>query len=664
MKIDWLQDYRDEFICPKCNRGKLHLASFANGKRIFKCRRCRKNTSASIDISRRSLFLEDRLQDENINWKQDYHGEFACPQCQTLGMVVRGINTNKKRLFCCSSCQYVCPESCQKKIQAIQDPSNSRVVWYTQHRYQEFICPECDSREIYFSGLSKYIKQNKCRKKEFKCHSCKKRLWDCLELNSSNISTYSNHIIPVKSFNFDEDIWDLRAINPNFDERDKEYFKVNFSSIKPGWFKEEVKKYIHYLGKAGQSNAFSTINHHLGALRAFSSYLGRISVTGFEQINRSLILDYLAQEKKVTKNKLGGLRSFFYAGTIRGWFSVDSDIIRDDDYPKRQQGNPDPISTVVQEQIEQNLYKLPDPIARMWIICFFAAMRPSELALLKKDCLVQEGQHWKLVWQRKKGKNYHEVPITRTIAKVVQEQLTYINEQWGENWDYLFCHYHGLSENDVSQPQLKPIKQVIPKTRNPLVVVINCLIKVEKIVDENGILAKFVPSQLRDTRLTQLFEMGHDIAVVSAWAGHKHWATTSTYYTEISCELMEREVGHIQRALVNSEGHRLAYESFPKSFWKNPQAHKLELDGTHINTPIYGYCGLDLDQHCHKFRACYTCQSFVAVSEKLPQYINVRDELRTKEAKALTSGQDVLVEQFSRQADQLDKIIASLEEEV
>ena len=100
----------------------------------------------------------------------------------------------------------------------------------------------------------------------------------------------------------------------------------------------------------------------------------------------------------------------------------------------------------------------------------------------------------------------------------------------------------------------------------------------------------------------------------------------------------------------------------PRSFWKNPQAHKLELGSNHINTPIYGYCGLPLDVGCDKFRACYTCANFVAAPEKLPEYIKTRDELRTKESNALANGQDVLVEQFGKQADQLDKIIASLQE--
>ena len=95
----------------------------------------------------------------------------------------------------------------------------------------------------------------------------------------------------------------------------------------------------------------------------------------------------------------------------------------------------------------------------------------------------------------------------------------------------------------------------------------------------------------------------------------------------------------------------------PKSFWENPIAHELEVAGTHVNTPIYGYCGLDLDEECDKFRACYTCRFFVAKPEKLPQYIKQRDELRKKQERALAEGHGVLVEQFARQSDQLDKII-------
>ena len=149
-------------------------------------------------------------------------------------------------------------------------------------------------------------------------------------------------------------------------------------------------------------------------------------------------IDFLAEERKkdvsatAINGRCGTLKNFFWCGNSQGWFEVEPDLIRPEDYAKQRMSNPDPIPDSVREKIENNLNKLPEPIARMWIIAFFTAMRPSELASLKKDCLVQEGSHWKIVWWRKKGKNQHEVPVSRTIAKVVQEQQDYIEQLWGK----------------------------------------------------------------------------------------------------------------------------------------------------------------------------------------------------------------------------------------
>ncbi len=399
------------------------------------------------------------------------------------------------------------------------------------------------------------------------------------------------------------------------------------------------------------------------SFRFFSRYLVEKNIDSIKQINRSVVLDFLSHQStsQAVRHRLGTLKDFFYIGTSQGWFNFDQDIIRDTDYPKYRLGNPDPLDDTVREQIEKNLHILPDSIARMWIITFFAALRPSELAFLKKDCLVQDGASWKIVWNRKKGKNQHEVPVTRVIAKVIQEQQSYINNLWGNEWEYLFCHYQNISETDPSQPNLEPVKKVIPKSCNSFTKSIRCLIKALNIRDENNQLAIFSHRLVRPTRLTQLFEQGHDLTVVSAWAGHKKLATTILHYTKVSCDLIEKEAGHIQKALFNNDGKPLYYESMPQTFWKNPRTHELNLSGDHINTPIYGYCGLPLDQNCDKFRACYTCSCFAATLEKLPLYIKTRDELRAKESNALANGHDVLVEQFGRQAAQLDKIIVSLQ---
>jgi integrase/transcription elongation factor Elf1 len=584
-----------------------------------------------------------------INWKKDYQGEFSCIHCGQSSLKFESRHSDGKYRLKCISCGRRVSNSYTLKERYL----SSRLEGYG------LACPspDCQARQV-------VLKQIQYRKKCFQCAVCGATAVESNDIISSNLSRYGQIALPIKPFNFEEDIWDLRAITTAINGKADRYF-VNFSDIQTNWLKNYIKKYIIQLCKINKP--FSNIDKHLTSFRYFSNYLTQHNINSITEINRNLVLDFICVSqtgKEGITLRLRSLRQLFMTGNLHGWFRVDPDIIRDSDYPKKNLSNPDPIPDAVREQIEENLHKLPDPIARMWIVAFFAAIRPSELALLKKDCLVQEGDKWTLVWWRSKGKSYHQhsVPINRTIARVIQEQKAYIEDLWGDEWEYLFCHYQNISQSDLTHPKLKPVKKVIPRDGSPLQKVIRTLIKAEKILDDNGQLAEFSPRLIRHTRLTELFHKGHDLAVVSAWAGHRRLATTANFYIEISCQEIAEQVGHIQIALVNLEGKKLNYESMPKSFWENPTAHELILSGTHVNTPIYGYCGLPLEEDCEKFRACYTCCCFVSKPEKLPLYIQQRDELREKESQALEEGHDVLVEQFGSQADQLDKIIASLQE--
>ena len=592
-----------------------------------------------------------------INWQDEYKGEFICPECHTPGIVVKAfIKASNKRSFSCSNCQKFMLESCEINIRVVKDPINEGIIWYTNHLIKSLLCLKCGEESIYFSRIDD-------GKKQFKCRSCNYRCRDSSSLVRKNAIRCGKDTSFINPFIQSEDRWDLRSINPNFNDRDISIAIVNFTQITSTLFRCKVKEYIYYLCQ--KNTSFKSIESSLCSLRSFHLYLEKAGVSEFSEVNRSVILSYFSQEKVINKSKLGTLRNFFMIGTIKGWFDIDRDIIRSYDFPKQYRGNPEPLSDLVRDQIEQNIYRLPKPIARMWLVCFFCAMRPSELALLKKDCLVRESQHWKVSWYRTKGTDYQEVPVTRVIAKVIQEQQEYIQNLWGDEWKYLFCHYHNLSTTNPAQ-MVEAVKKVIPdQSITPLSAGIRSLIAALDIRDENGQLGKFQSKLVRSTRLTQLFEEGHDLKVVSAWAGHENLRTTSKYYTKVSCDLIAKEAGHIQQALVNKDGHPIAYESFPKSFFENPTAHKIELAGTHLNTPISGRCGIPLDRPpCTKFRACYTCESFVATIEKLPQYINTRDELRAKESNAMSKGQEVMVEQYGRQAEQLDKIIGSLQQDI
>lgn len=590
-----------------------------------------------------------------INWKEDYRNEFTCPYCNKLGLKIKGWTRSKndKKVFVCINCSKFI--SASKNIKVI-DP-NAKVNWRRDYQLGEFICPnvECNAKEMRLLSIHR-------GKQQFRCGVCRTIISESINLSSWIVSRISHHTCSITPFYFDDNKWDLRAIIPSVNEQDI-HFYINFQNVKQDWFRYLVKRYIYHQCKIG--DLAKTISCDLCHLRIFSRCLAEQNITTLSSVNRDIIIKFINQSGNTVStisHRLGVLRKFLWTGNIQNWFKIEQDLIRDDDFPKRKVVNPDPISDKVREQIESNLHRLPEPIARMWLIAFFTAMRPSELAQLRRDCLIQDGSTWKITWMRKKSKDQHELPITRTIAKIVQEQQEYIEYLWGNDWNYLFCHYQGFSKTDVSQENLKPIKKAIPNEGSiPLKMAIRCLIKVLDIRDENGKLANFSPCLVRSTRLTQLFEQGHDLTVVSAWAGHQQLETTALHYTHVSCDLIEKEAGHIQKALFNADGQYLNYESLPKSFWKNLHAHKLELPGDHINTPIYGYCSLSLDQDCDKFRACYTCHCFVAVPEKLPLYIKTHDELRAKETRAMEAGADVLVEQYQKQANQLHKIIASLE---
>ena len=334
-----------------------------------------------------------------------------------------------------------------------------------------FACPSqtCDAKQMVLSNVN-IVKKDKSNKKKFVCKACRVMTFDSINLVQANLSKYSLEKSPIKSFAFEDDVWDIRAINTLANNNRSRYI-LNFSIHKNDCLKLFYKKYIYHLCQLNKH--FSTLDKHLIGFRQFSDYLLEKNISYIEQINRDLILDFMVwgnTTDETIRTRLRSLKQLFTTGNIRGWFQIDPDIIRNSDYPKRKISNPDPIPDIVREQIEKKLHKLPDPIARMWIVCFFAAMRPYELALLKKNCLEQVGDKWKLIWWRKKGKTFHQhsVPITITIAKVIQEQIEYIENLWGKDWEYLFCHYHNVSQSDPTHPKLQPVRKVIPRNGNPL----------------------------------------------------------------------------------------------------------------------------------------------------------------------------------------------------
>jgi len=520
----------------------------------------------------------------------------------------------------------------------------------------DFICPFCESERFFRDGIKNGYQY-------FVCRDCGKKVSEYCKIRQKHL---------IKPFSFEDDIWDLRALIPDLDDQDKQEgcLILNFGSIRLSWLKEVVKKYIQQEVFSGLSAA--TIYKSFSQLKKISAYLkNQKSIRSVNEIDRSTILNFIVFSSKKKSNSevsniLGRLKKFFTTGNLHGWFTVSEHLILPEDYPKYHRGTSNDIPSVVLKQIENNLHKLPDPIARMWIIGYFCAMRLSELQLCNLDCLKQDSRgEWAITFWRKKNKDWHTLPITRDVAKVIQQQQDYIRQQFGDSFNYLFCNYLGVPKKVYKKTleQLNITSQAkIPKNEL-LIRIINSLIAAENIRDENGELWQFKTHQLRDTRLTHLFETGHEFALVSKWAGHEKWENTQKY-VNVKDHTLRNETVKIQAKLANIKGEAINEDNLPETFQKIPHAHTLAVPGDHINTPIYGYCGLPLDEECLHWKACYTCPSFVARREQLPDYIRIRDELRAKQARAEQNGETIKIDQFKQQADSLDAVIARFEEAV
>jgi integrase len=532
----------------------------------------------------------------------------------------------------------------------------------------DFICPFCDSNKFYKNGFKR-------GKQRYKCFNCKKctythypidfYLEKQVKLQSSTskarVASLPFEERPVIPFKFEDDLWDVRALRVV--EQNERVVTINFSQIKSAWLKKIIKQYIKQ--ELLTSDAVSTAKGRIIYLRLFCSYIeNQTNIQCIKQINREIILNFLntfcqGKSNNYMQHILGGLRDFFNKGNLHGWFKVPEHLIRDEDYPKWKKGKPKDIPSKVLEQIENNLHQLPDPISRMWMVGFFCAMRISELQLCPLDCLKQDSRgRWFITFYRRKNQDNHTLPVSRESAQIIQQQQEYIRQLFGSSFDYLFCHYVGFSKDEVNQSNLIAVEKFVDD--DILSRCINCLIKAENIRDDNGKLWHFTNRQLRDTRLTYLFETGHEFTVVSKWAGHKKFETTQKY-VHVKDHTLREETASIQAALLNIRGEPLNPKDLPKTLQTNPNAHTLAIPDDHINTPIYGYCGLSLDQDCPHWKACYTCPSFVARRELLPDYINVRDLLRDKQARAEDKGETALIDQFKQQADSLDTVIASFE---
>ncbi|MBW4533665.1 MAG: hypothetical protein KME09_06975 [Pleurocapsa minor HA4230-MV1] len=584
-----------------------------------------------------------------VNWEREYFGEYNCPKCKKNKNEENKLDgfKKKKNVTCklALHCKY-----CKKDICL-----TNRVSVYIYNYRPEIECPNPLCNGIGHNGQKGWVYRYKESRYDCKCYFC--------GITFNPKSTYCNSWISKKTeeklsaFCFDDDIWDLRHFS------EKPFRKtLNFQTINPLWYREEVKKYLHYLLKLKVLDNGSVYGK-TGTYRQFGEIITNIGLKNKNQIDRNAITLFLSSctnnDNETINQKLSNLRDFFE------WLNLETAyLIRSRDSSKISKNAPDWLDEIVRQGIEQHLSKIPDPIARHYHVQAYIAARPGDVCELSFDCLIEENGKWYIKFlQGRKVKRWLRIPASRKIRKVIEKQQQWIREVLGEDYSYLFCHFRSIKE--ASYPVFSNIKP-LPKPplnnrgRNPMVSIIRMIIEKENILDANGQKPYFTGKITRSSRLQEV-RAKYGIEAAQLYAGHKSSNTTFQHYAPPTREQIAKVDLPFQELLLNPDNKFLPWQSLPESLLKNPKAHELDLEIA-PRLVVYGHCALDPKTPCpvNLFPKCYGCSSFRPSTGKLPLYERQYQGEQQRLTEAEKAGAELASEEAKATIEAMDKWLPEL----
>lgn len=450
-----------------------------------------------------------------------------------------------------------------------------------------------------------------------------------------------------KRNSYEKDVWDLSQLSGQF-VRPGSNYRINFSTIKPDWLKEAGKRFIKY---HLATKSISTCLNKYGFIKHFSEFLIQHKTSiKVEEIDRALVLDYLAFLAKCGYSsshhidRISQLRDFLELSAREKWLDIpEKRYVFTEDYPKTSKRLPRYIPEDVIRQLNQHLKELPEDIFRLVLILQETGRRISEVLSLKPDCLKQDKQgDWFLQHYQFKMKKEDSIPITRELARVIQEQRAYVTNKYGKAVSLLF-------------PSPKNVNK--PLTASTVSEHLHWLAYNKGIKDETGNIFNFQSHQFRHTVGTNMLNSGVPIEVISRYLGHETLLMTQVY-ARLFDKTLKDKVTEFHSKVVNIAGEIMESPS--------PELENSDLQAMKKNILVQalpnGTCALPtIQRECPHANACLTCSNFRTTKEYLDQH---KEQLkRTEEIiqAANEKGWTRVVEMNEKVATNLRTMIKTLE---
>ena len=451
---------------------------------------------------------------------------------------------------------------------------------------------------------------------------------------------------------YPRDIWRLRNLGI-----DKPEATFSFEGIPQDWLRELAKRYARWQLATGLSVA--TAGSGVRAVTRFAAWLAALPdpPAGLAGVTRPRLERYLA----VLQAEMGGqVRHAHYVGGLSGFLKTvrrhgwDGTLpataaIYPEDFPPRGARLPRGLAAHVMTQVEQpaNLARQDNPAYRLiTLILIRCGLRISSALGLAFDCTVTDADGAPyLLYYNTKMKREALVPVDDEILALVGEQKQRVLQRFPAGAPLLFPRQNG---------NLNGLRPIASRTYRGALYrwLEDCDIR-----DEHGQPVHLTPHQWRHTLGTILINRDVPQHVVQKILDHDSPLMTA-HYARLSDKTVRE---HWERARkVNAEGQPVRIS--PDGPLGDAAWAKQRLSRATQALPN-GYCQLPLVKTCPHANSCLTCPMFVTTAEFLPQHHAQRQATLQIISAAEAAGHARVAEMNRQVASNLDKIIATLEDE-
>ena len=434
-----------------------------------------------------------------------------------------------------------------------------------------------------------------------------------------------------------KDLWDTKVdLALNIKDHTK-VLTLNFSEFSQDWLKLLVKLCVLVQAKPGGNAA--TLSTFVTCLRKFSNFLNEQSIFIPKQIDNQIFETYdyhlhLTELKQSTISGYhGNLYKFFNICRLEGWLEVNTYWFKGkckSHFPKN-----DEIEYLPEEvwnQLDENLYHLPEPLQRMVLIIRTTGLRIGEICNMPFNCLRKRGTQWRIRFTTEKYNTEDELPIVMPeLVAVIKEQQKYIRQHLGKEFDKLFCankiRKKGWSKS-IDTMMFEPASKVMLLTSFNRW--LNRLAKKCDIHSNDGKLWHFRSHQFRRTVATVMVNAGVRDLIIMKYLRHRS-PDMQRYYTHLLKQVLGDEYEQLMedKKFVNKT-EKIVANYRPKNLLTEYMRSRM-----HQTTTQYGECHRpNLKTTCPTINACLRCEYWCTTIDDL---LYLKDDLKQTEAELQVS---------------------------